>query len=160
MPYVTSKGNDINLLRHGILSVSQMFQAEHSDAHWKTWKLRGAGMFMLYVSSVCLAKFLRIICKSNVFQLCTYKKTTKPQLCNCILVLRIPVLSRLVVNDITSSINFGVSVSVSLLIISVAWILYRPMIGMGLVVASISPILYYSMAFVNRGQNENEFRNR
>lgn len=63
VPYITSKGHSIALLRHGILTVPEMFDAEHSDVRWMTWKLRGCGVFLLYASSVCLAKLLRIFCK-------------------------------------------------------------------------------------------------
>lgn len=62
-PYKTSKGHEILILRHGLLNIYQMFSAEHSDARFETWKLRGAGMFILYASSICLAKFLKIFCK-------------------------------------------------------------------------------------------------
>lgn len=67
MPYRTSKGYDICLLRHGILNTAQMFNMAHSDARFETWKLRGAGMFLLYASSICLAKFLKILSKLQVF---------------------------------------------------------------------------------------------
>ncbi|KAL3281212.1 hypothetical protein HHI36_004426 [Cryptolaemus montrouzieri] len=41
VPYVTSKGHEIALVRHGLLSVHEMFVAEHSDAKIETWKIRG-----------------------------------------------------------------------------------------------------------------------
>lgn len=70
VPYITSKGHSIALLRHGILTVPEMFDAEHSDVRWMTWKLRGCGVFLLYASSVCLAKLLRIFCKKPL--ICSY----------------------------------------------------------------------------------------
>lgn len=63
VPYKTSKGRDIVLLREGTLNINQMFSAEHFDARLETWKLRGVGMFVLYAASVCLAKLLKIICE-------------------------------------------------------------------------------------------------
>lgn len=62
VPYTTSKGHYIVLLRNGILSVSQMFDAEHYDVRFETWKLRAAGMFIMYASSVCLVRLLKILC--------------------------------------------------------------------------------------------------
>lgn len=62
VPYTTSKGHKIALLRHGLLSVPEMFNAEHSDIRLTTWKLRGAGVFIMYASATCLSRLLRIIC--------------------------------------------------------------------------------------------------
>lgn len=66
IPYTTSKGHKIVLLRQGTLNINQMFSAEHFDARIETWKLRGIGMFILYASSVCLAKLLKIMCKYSI----------------------------------------------------------------------------------------------
>lgn len=71
VPYTTSKGHRIALLRHGILSVPEMFNAEHSDIRLTTWKLRGVGIFILYASCVCLARLLRIICMIQHKQNCS-----------------------------------------------------------------------------------------
>lgn len=63
IPYVTTRKHELVLLRYGSLNIKQMFDAEHSDAKLQTWKLRAAGLFVLYASSVCLARLLRILCK-------------------------------------------------------------------------------------------------
>lgn len=70
LPYTTSKGHNIALLRHGLFNIPEMFSAEHSDVRLTTWKLRGAGVFLLYVSAVCLAKLLKIFCKSLTLSFC------------------------------------------------------------------------------------------
>lgn len=77
IPYKTSKGHYIVLLRNGILSVSQMFDAEHYDVRFETWKLRAAGIFIMYASSVCLIRLLKILCNASnliwiIKQLITY----------------------------------------------------------------------------------------
>lgn len=63
MPYTTSKDHQLLLLRAGVLNIAQMFREERSDAYYETWKLRGAGIFILYASFVCLARLSRIICE-------------------------------------------------------------------------------------------------
>lgn len=63
LPYITSKGHEILLLREGVLSVAQMFNQERSDVYYETWKMRGIGTFVLYASFVCLSRLLRIFCK-------------------------------------------------------------------------------------------------
>jgi hypothetical protein len=65
VPYTTSKGHRLALLRHGELNINQIFNAEHSDVRLETWKLRAAGIFILYASSVCLAKLIKILCEFN-----------------------------------------------------------------------------------------------
>ncbi|KAJ3633825.1 hypothetical protein MTP99_010748 [Tenebrio molitor] len=136
VPYTTSKGHRLALLRHGELNINQIFNAEHSDVRLETWKLRAAGIFILYASSVCLAKLIKI------------------------LFFRIPFLKNIVLGDMTSSTNFAISVSVSLLVIAIAWILYRPMLGAGLVAAAISPFFYCTMGMYNIAQNQNGYYSR
>lgn len=63
VPYTTSKGHQLVLLRYGDLNINQIFNLEHSDVRLETWKLRAAGVFIVYASSVCLAKLIRILCK-------------------------------------------------------------------------------------------------
>lgn len=63
VPYTTSKGHKIALLRHGELNINQMFNAEHFDVRLETWKIRAAGVFILYASCVCLARLIKIFCK-------------------------------------------------------------------------------------------------
>ncbi|KAI4464392.1 hypothetical protein MML48_3g00006703 [Holotrichia oblita] len=136
VPYKTTRNHEIALLRDGILTVTQIFDVEHSDARWETWKLRGAGVFVLYISAVCLKGLIRI------------------------LLLKFPTFNQFAQQEISSSSNLAISLSVSLLVISVTWVFYRPMIAIGLVLASLSPIIYCSMAFFNTGQNQNDVQHR
>lgn len=66
IPYKTTRNHEIALLRDGILTVTQIFDVEHSDARWETWKLRGLGVFILYASAVCLKGLIRILRKINL----------------------------------------------------------------------------------------------
>ncbi|VEN60862.1 unnamed protein product [Callosobruchus maculatus] len=108
-----------------------MFSAEHFDARIETWKLRGIGIFILYASCVCLAKLLKIM------------------------FVQLPILNSVLTGEATSFGNLVLSVSTSLLVIATAWILYRPMLGAGLLVAAISPLFYCTMGFYNVAQNGN-----
>ncbi|KAJ8920944.1 hypothetical protein NQ315_015737 [Exocentrus adspersus] len=129
VPYTTSKGHNIALLRHGSLNINQMFSAEHYDAKMETWKLRGVGVFVLYAASVCLAKLLKIIVRQT------------------------PILSNIVSGEASSFGNMVLAVSLSLLVIATAWMFYRPMLGMGLIFAAVSPFLYCMMGVYNAAQN-------
>lgn len=150
IPYRTTKGHNIALLRNGILTVSQIFDVEHTDARWETWKLRGAGIFVMYASAICLKRLLRLLCKVIYFRLILN------QLSNFNLVLKLPIFHQIERNEISLSSNLAISVSISLLIMSIAWLFYRPMIGIGLILAALSPIIYCSMTFFNGGQNQDD----
>ncbi|KAK4879071.1 hypothetical protein RN001_007217 [Aquatica leii] len=96
VPYITSKNHKIFLLREGVLTIAQMFNEEKSDAYYETWKYRATGIFILYGSFVCLTRLMRII------------------------VRRFSSVPNLMAQEITSSTNLVLSVSVSLLIIATA----------------------------------------
>lgn len=70
---------------------------------------------------------------------------------------RVPVLRRLIANEVTVSCNFAFSFSVSMSVISIAWVLYRPALGAGLLMAAISPIMYGAMGFYNNGPTNNPY---
>lgn len=62
--------------------------------------------------------------------------------------------------DVTSSTSLVLSVSLSLFVIAAAWIFYRPMLGAGLFMASVSPFLYNTLGIYNMAQNQNGYYNR
>lgn len=63
-------------------------------------------------------------------------------------------MSRFVSGEMTSSANLAITISLSLLVIAVAWIFYRPMLGAGLIMAAISPFLYCTFGIYNAAQNQ------
>ncbi|XP_044751746.1 transmembrane protein 43 homolog [Coccinella septempunctata] len=136
VPYVTSKGQEIALIRHGILSVDDMFSAEHSDAKIETWKYRALGMFILYASSVCLARLLRIAFNN------------------------MPMLRGMFSEEISNYSNLMITLSVALFVIAMAWIAYRPMLGVALLMAAISPFMYCSINLYNMMHLQNGYHNR
>ncbi|XP_060517410.1 transmembrane protein 43 homolog [Cylas formicarius] len=128
IPYHSSRGRDIALLRYGNLDVSQMSNFEHSDARWETWTFRFYGCFFVYCSTLCLSWLLKAlyVSVSNL-----HNFTGEAVDCN----------------------NFMVAGSASLLIIASAWISHRPVIGVSLVFTAISPFLYCIMGVYNAAQN-------
>lgn len=124
VPFHTSKGHEFLLLRHGTLNVFQMFHAEHSDAKFETWKLRGIGIFMLYAATVCLSKLLRIF------------------------ISRISGLRRILAGEMTSSRHFVIAASVGLFVIGISWFVHRPMLAMALLSAAVSPLFYCTLTLM------------
>ncbi|XP_001606024.1 transmembrane protein 43 homolog isoform X1 [Nasonia vitripennis] len=114
-PYITTHGQEILLQRKHAVSVDQMFHLEHVDNYWRTWTIRGLGWLVMFLAATCLANILKtIILNSNV-------------LCGIIAI---------------ESLTMSVSMSISLLVIGFAWVWYRPVIGLGLALASILPFMY------------------
>lgn len=64
------------------------------------------------------------------------------------------------VSEISSSANLAVSFSIALFVVASAWMFYRPMLGLGLFMASVSPFLYSTMGLYNIAQNQNDYYNR
>lgn len=63
VPYTTSKGKVMALLRNGNLNIAEMFSAEHWDAKLATWKLRFYGGVFIYFAVICWSRLLRIVCE-------------------------------------------------------------------------------------------------
>lgn len=92
--------------------------------------------------------------------LCVFYQLTKTKIpIFDVLVARSP-LRRIITSDVTSSANLAIAFSVSLFVISTAWMFYRPMMGAGLLMAAVSPFLYHTMGFFNIAQNQNGYYNR
>lgn len=130
VPYTTSRNHQVLLLRQGALSISQMFNEEKSDAYYETWKYRVTGVFVLYAAFVCLKRLLKIF-------VCGFSS-----------------LRSIVPQEITSSTNLALAVSVSLVVIATAWFVYRPWLGAALIMAAISPFLYCIMGLYNVAQHQ------
>lgn len=61
VPYITTRGKEIALIRNGILNLNQMFHAEHQDFKLETWKLRFFGAGFIYFAVICWARLLKIL---------------------------------------------------------------------------------------------------
>lgn len=58
-------------------------------------------------------------------------------------------MCRYISGEITSLANLAISLSISLFVIAIAWIFYRPMLGVGLVMAALSPFFYCTVGIYN-----------
>ena len=155
-PYITSHGEEILLQRKHKVTMDQMFHLEHVHNYWRTWKIRlvlypffskfswfynynpnnlyffrGLGWFLLFLAASYMANILKtIILNSNL-------------------------LHSLIALE---SLSLSVSMSISLLVIGFAWVWYRPIVGLGLALASILPFIY-SIFFENPApQQRDEYR--
>ncbi|KAI4486767.1 transmembrane protein 43 homolog [Polistes fuscatus] len=128
VPYTTSHGEDILLQRKHKITVDQMFHLEHVHNYWRTWSIRGLGWLVLFLAATCLANILRTVILNSTF------------LCGIIAI---------------ESLTMSVSMSISLLVIGLAWVWYRPVISLCLALASILPFIYSTLTASQSQQRDN-----
>ncbi len=111
VPYVASNGNTVELLENGFQSAEQMFQAAQDRNTLLTWGLRLLGFVLMFIAFRMLFDTLRVLAAV------------------------IPALGSLVGGAIglVAGILAGV---ISLIVIAIAWVVYRPLLGVGLLVVA------------------------
>lgn len=116
VPYQASNGNRVELLESGILSAEQVFQAAQDRNTLLTWGLRLLGVVLMFAGFRLLLGTLRVLAAV------------------------VPALGRLmgVAIGLVSGILAGV---ISLITVAVAWLFYRPLLGIGLLVAAVVLLL-------------------
>jgi hypothetical protein len=111
--YRTEAGGDIDLLSYGTKAAAEMFAAAEAANKTMTWILRAVGIFVLFIGFVAIFKPLSVL--ADV----------------------IPFIGNLVEKG-TGLIAFGLALMIGLLTIAVGWIFYRPLLGIGLIVAVVA----------------------
>jgi hypothetical protein len=110
--YRTKAGGDIDLLSYGTKAAAEMFAAAEAANKMMTWILRAVGIFVLFIGFAAIFKPLSVL--ADV----------------------IPFIGNLVEKG-TGLIAFGLALMIGLLTIAVGWIFYRPLLGIGLLVAVV-----------------------
>jgi hypothetical protein len=111
--YRTRAGGDIDLLSYGTKAAAEMFAAAEAANKTMTWILRAVGIFILFIGFAAIFKPLSVL--ADV----------------------IPFIGNLVEKG-TGLIAFGLALMIGLLTIAVGWIFYRPLLGIGLLVAVVA----------------------
>ncbi|GDY23174.1 hypothetical protein LBMAG56_45210 [Verrucomicrobiota bacterium] len=112
-PYTTKNGGKILLLQVGEFSATAMFQRAEAENAWLTWALRLGGFIAMWIGFALIAKPLAVLGD--------------------------------IVPFIGTVIEFGIGLIamlfagvISLVTVAVAWIVYRPVLGVTLLVAAIA----------------------
>lgn len=113
-PYTTQTGEELLLLQPGIRGAGEVFQTEHNNNRTATWIYRLAGWFVT---------FLGLSCLSNVLE---------------ILMDMYPGMKRVVTMG-TSSLTFSLSITLTLSIIGLGWLWFRPFLGLLLLSVGVLP---------------------
>jgi len=103
-PYRTSNGGSIDLQEVGIQNAESMFQAAIAANQSLTWILRGVGLFLMFLGFRMVLAPLAVV--ADV----------------------VPLFGR-IVGAGASAISFLLAMMLSMLTIAVAWIFYRPLLG-------------------------------
>lgn len=111
-PYITSNDGNIDLFTNNRKSAAQMFSSAESSNTTMTWILRGVGFFMMMIGIGLI--FKPLVTLGDV----------------------VPFIGS-ILNFGTGIISFVLALVVSLLVIALAWIFYRPLLGIGLIVCAV-----------------------
>jgi hypothetical protein len=112
VPYKTSNGGDVELLQTGKHTAEAMFQKALDDNKTFTWILRAVGFFMMMVGLNMIFKLASVV--ADV----------------------IPILGS-IVGAGTGIIAFLLAACLSLVTIAIAWLFYRPVLGVALLAAAV-----------------------
>jgi len=113
-PYQTSGGENLLLLHSGTRPPAEIFQSEHHSNRTATWLYRLAGWLVSFIGLSCLSSLLEMFLDQN------------------------PSVRTLVSLSVTN-LHFSVSISLTLFIISLAWLLYRPLLSLLLISVGVLP---------------------
>jgi len=123
VPYVTKTG-EIELLEYGETSAAGMFKGAQESNAMLTWVLRGVGFLLMFVGVKLVLDPLRT------------------------LGVVVPLIGN-IIGFGTGIVAFVLAASLSLITIAIAWIFYRPLLGVALLVAGLGVPL--TLKFMRRG---------
>lgn len=128
VPYLQGGDAEISFLRIGHYTLEEMFALAHLKNKFLTWMLRGAGWLLLYLCCMSLTTLLQIIVSRSHF------------------LQEVLPLSH-------SSMKMTVSMCLSLFVTALAWVWYRPILGIGLIIITV-PILFFTKWFCGGRHHE------
>lgn len=116
-PFIAKAGGTIEMLETGTVGADAMFASAHQANKFMTWLLRLVGFILMLVGFSLLFRPLSVL--ADV----------------------VPFIGN-IVGAGTGFVAFLLSLPLSLLVISVAWIFYRPLIGIPLVIAAVAGFVF------------------
>ncbi|XP_017477835.1 PREDICTED: transmembrane protein 43 homolog [Rhagoletis zephyria] len=126
LPYRTSRGVDVLLVYSGELGLGEVFKLEHHAQRLTTWGYRFMGWVLVFFGVTCTSTLLHIILSHINFLAALAPDPLFPV-----------------------GANLFLSLSIALIIASIAWILHRPMIGASLLFAAASPFVWCARSVAN-----------
>ena len=124
-PYTARNGREIELVEAGSISAPQMFAHAQAANRVMTWILRGVGFAAMFFSGMLVLGPISALARV------------------------VPFLGSLVEMGF-AIVAFLLSAIVSMLVIATAWIVYRPVLGVALIVAAIACIVLFKRLHAKR----------
>ena len=116
-PFTADAGGTIDMLEVGKHSAASMFEAAQQSNTIMTWVLRGVGILLMFIGFSMLFKPLSVL--ADV----------------------VPLFGT-IVGAGTGIIAFLITIVISFFVISVAWIFYRPLIGIPLILVAVAGLAF------------------
>ncbi len=128
IPYMTQAGDSLELFEYGTVSASDMFKHGMSSNTMLTWSIRFGGFIVMFIGLTLIFSVLRT------------------------LTAVLPFLADMV--GFLGTFASGIlAASFSLTTIAIAWIFYRPILGISLL--AIAAILIFLLRFTRQDEEEN-----
>ena len=116
-PYLTTVGRSLEMLEPGAVSADAMFKSAMASNRMLTWILRAVGFVLIFIGFAAVFKPLSVL--ADV----------------------VPFIGNLVGFG-TGAVAFMLALFVSLVVIAIAWIVYRPVLGIGLLVVAVGTAVF------------------
>ncbi|XP_064605666.1 transmembrane protein 43-like [Liolophura sinensis] len=114
--YETQAGDILELLYYGEVSPKEIFGKEHAHNTFITWAIRLGGWLLMFVGFGCVTRIIAV------------------------LVDWLPIVRELVAMGM-HMMNLALSISLSLTVIAIGWIRYRPLLGIAILVMASTPFI-------------------
>jgi hypothetical protein len=131
-PYTAKAGGTIEILETGKQTSDSMFATAHRSNKMLTWGLRALGAFLMFIGFTTLFRPLSVL--ADV----------------------LPIAGD-IVGAGTGLIAFLLTLVISSLVIAVAWIFYRPLIGIPLVVVAVGSLVFLVMKLMAQRKKKTAF---
>ncbi|XP_076439351.1 transmembrane protein 43-like isoform X1 [Babylonia areolata] len=115
--YQTEAGDELEILHVGLITAEDIFAKAHTQNTLLTWAARFGGWLLMFVAFGCLTSIV----------------TT--------LVDWLPIVRELVAMGVWT-LNAALSISLSLTVIALGWIRYRPWLGLSILVMAVTPFFF------------------
>lgn len=119
-PYVSKVGGSLELLQTGVHTPEEMFAAAEASNRMMTWLLRLGGFLLMFFGLSMLLRPFRVVADVLPF-------------------------AGTVVGMGIGFVSFVVAAIISLVVIAIAWIFYRPLLGISLLVLVVGLIVWLVM---------------
>jgi hypothetical protein len=127
VPYTTKVGGNLGLLEYDSVTAENMFKNAQKENAFLTWILRLGGFLMMFIGLTLIFSILRVLAAV------------------------MPLLGQFV-GGVSMLISLLIAIPLSLLTIALAWLYYRPLVGIGLLIIALG--FFYLLKLVSQSSSQ------